>query len=436
MSKILVYTSIVTERLKYAFNLVLNDQLGLEVFYSSNLNEFNAAGDIKINYSLGALENSIHIKPSKLLFERDINEAIPNIGSVADFKVLYKSDTACDLGFDIFAASFYLVSRYEEYLPFTPDRFGRYRAEDSLAYKHDLLKIPSVNIWCEFLKEKLQRYHPKLNFKVRKYEYICTLDIDNAFAYKGKGLVRNLGGLIKDTLAGKVSKIFNRVMALLNLKKDPFDTYDFQEKVIKENNLQSIYFFLLGNYGPFDKNLDHRCQSLRSIIRRCRMFAQVAIHPSFASNSKATNQVETARLVEILEGESVTKSRQHYLKVTFPETYAALITAGIKEDYTLGHASIPGFRAGICTPFFFFNLKTNQVTDLKIFPLSIMEGTLKQYLNLSPDKAIEEYRKIIDEVKKVNGLFISLWHNDSLSDKYEWKGWRRVFFEMVRLAAN
>ena len=32
-----------------------------------------------------------------------------------------------------------------------------------------------------------------------------------------------------------------------------------------------------------------------------------------------------------------------------------------------------------------------------------------------------------DEVKKVKGQFTSIWHNESLSDKDVWKGWRRVF---------
>jgi hypothetical protein len=122
--------------------------------------------------------------------------------------------------------------------------------------------------------------------------------------------------------------------------------------------------------------------------------------------------------------------------MTFPETYLALIESGISEEYTMGNVSIPGFRAGICNPFYFFDLKANLCTSLKIFPLSVMDGTLRQYMKLSPEQAIEEYRVLINEVKKVNGIFISLWHNDSLSDKFEWKGWRRVFNEMVKFASN
>jgi hypothetical protein len=40
----------------------------------------------------------------------------------------------------------------------------------------------------------------------------------------------------------------------------------------------------------------------------------------------------------------------------------------------------------------------------------------------------------IKVVKSVNGEFISIWHNESLSDKGRWQGWRKVYEEMVKSA--
>jgi len=42
---------------------------------------------------------------------------------------------------------------------------------------------------------------------------------------------------------------------------------------------------------------------------------------------------------------------------------------------------------------------------------------------------------IIDKVKKVNGTFISLWHNESLSEKWRWKGWRIVYDRLLEYAS-
>lgn len=97
----------------------------------------------------------------------------------------------------------------------------------------------------------------------------------------------------------------------------------------------------------------------------------------------------------------------------------------------MGYASLPGFRAGTCTPFPFYDLTSEKETSLRIFPFQVMDGTLNQYMKLSPDEALEECKKLIDEVKKVNGTFISLWHNESLSEMREWKQWRNVYYKLL-----
>ena len=45
------------------------------------------------------------------------------------------------LPFDIFSASFYLVSRYEEYLPHIKDKYDRFDAKESIAYKNNFLQL-------------------------------------------------------------------------------------------------------------------------------------------------------------------------------------------------------------------------------------------------------------------------------------------------------
>ena len=60
-----------------------------------------------------------------------------------------------------------------------------------------------------------------------------------------------------------------------------------------------------------------------------------------------------------------------------------------------------------------------------------MEGTLKYYMGIGPENAMVHYRRLIDEVKMVDGNFISLWHNDSLNDYKQWEGWKAVFEGMI-----
>lgn len=68
-----------------------------------------------------------------------------------------------------------------------------------------------------------------------------------------------------------------------------------------------------------------------------------------------------------------------------------------------------------------------------IYPFQILDGTFTHYLNLSPEKALEEIKSMMMEVKKVGGTFISVWHNETVNDLGIWKGYQKVFEEMNKL---
>ena len=214
-------------------------------------------------------------------------------------------------------------------------------------------------------------------------------------------------------------------------QNDPYDTYDYQLDIIKKHNIPFIYFFLLGDYGMNDKNIPVSNSNFQSLIKRLADYDKVGIHPSYASNNSfLTLEKEVGRLAPIVKRE-VNKSRQHFLKLKFPNTYRNLIELDVFNDYSMGYATHYGFRAGICTPFYFYDLDLEVETRLLSHPFAIMEGTLKYYMKIGPEEALTHYKKLIDEVKKVDGTFISLWHNDTLSNQGLWEGWRHIFEEMI-----
>jgi hypothetical protein len=233
-----------------------------------------------------------------------------------------------------------------------------------------------------------------------------------------------------------MAEIIERTRVLFGLQKDPYDTYDFQLEIIKKYKLKSIYFFLLGDYGVNDKNLPIDSAKFQSLIKRLGDYAQIGIHPSYGSNkNKGQLKKEVERLAKVLHRE-VTESRQHFLKLTLPETYRNLIDLDITDDYTMGFASQVGFRASICTPFNFYDLDMELETKLKIHPFAVMEGSLKYYMKVNPEDAMQKIKPLIDAAKAVNGEFISLWHNDTLSNEKLWVGWQSVYEDMVKYAVS
>jgi len=176
--------------------------------------------------------------------------------------------------------------------------------------------------------------------------------------------------------------------------------------------------------------------SFIKLIKSIADHADIGIHPSFESNRYPYKLEKEIKNLSKVFHKEITKSRQHFLKLSFPETYKQLIELDIEEDYTMGYASDVGFRAGTCTPFYFYDLDLEIETKLKIFPFQIMEATLLYYLKLNPENSIELCKQIIKEVKEVNGSLYTLWHNETVSEYRQWKNWKRVFVETVKYSTK
>ncbi len=432
---LLVYTEKLTNRIRYIFNLYMKELLNVEYRLTYSKEEFISFEGEKFSYGKKQLENELFFGSANLLFERGISNIdllfIESEGNPAFFPV-YQKESA--MSFDPFAAGFYLVSRYEEYLPYRKDEYGRFSASESLAYQKNFLHKPMINIWARIIGDKLRNRFPGFNYPGTKYHFIPTIDIDAAWAFKNKGVLRTLGGFANAISNLHLASIMHRMKVLSGFQPDPFDTYEFQFELQKKYKLNPIYFILFADYGLNDKNIPVENRSFQTLIKSLSDYAEVGIHPSYNSNTsirKLKDEIE--RLSKVLKRE-VTKSRQHFLKLQLPYTYRNLINLDITDDYTMGFAAQPGFRASICTPFNFYDLDMDAETKLKVHPFTLMEGTLRDYMGISAVQAMEYIAPLIREVKAVNGTFISLWHNESLGDEGRWKGWATVYEEMIKEA--
>jgi hypothetical protein len=431
---LLIYCNHITSRCKYAFKLVFRDLLRLPYEITTNKEDFLAFEGPKFSYTKQRIENTFWFYSSGLLFEKGIKLQEIRTFEWQHTKAFFRAPINADFSFDPFAASFYLTSRYEEYLPHLKDKHGRFVAEQSLAYEEKFLDKPVVDYYAlavyQFLKEKFDDFP---TYK-RTYAYQPTIDIDNAFAIKNKGFERIIAGLFQSLFKADFKAFKERLYVALHLQQDPYDTYDYQLQLIKKHNLNIIYFILLGDYAQYDKNVPSQNKNLQSLIKFLSDYGQIGIHPSYASNKNYKKLFkEINRLSNILHSE-IKMSRQHFLKFTLPETYQKLIEADITDDYTMGYSSQIGFRASTCSPFFFYDLDLETETPLKLHPFAVMDGTLKDYLNLPPSKVFKIVKPIIDEIKKVSGTFITVWHNESFADTPRWNGWKKVYEEITEEA--
>jgi peptidoglycan/xylan/chitin deacetylase (PgdA/CDA1 family) len=359
-----------------------------------------------------------------------------NIQKWEDVPCFFATNLKSSIPFDIFAASFYLISRYEEYLPHVKDIHGRFTAEQSMAFKYGFLEKPVVDIWAyKFLAMLLEKF-PDYNCKTRAYTFISTVDIDNAFAYKHKNLVRTIGGFFNDLLKFKLVEIWNRFTVIWNLKRDPFDTFESILRLKNEYDVKTIFFFLIGDYSTFDTNVSASKTKYKLLIKEMVDYARVGLHPSYFTMQDAALLKKEKERLENITNTPVTRSRQHYLRFSLPETYQNLIDLEVEEDYSMGYASTVGFRASTCTPFYFYDLDFEIQTPLKIFPFALMDTTLNDYMKLTSKQSLGRIRDLKNEVKAVNGTFITLFHNESLSNYLRWRGWKRLYESMLKIATT
>ncbi len=322
-----------------------------------------------------------------------------------------------------------MVSRYEEYLHFDGDKFGRFKAADTLAFQNNFLQKPVVNIWIGIFKKALENKFDNLELKSTVFKAIVTYDIDIAYKYKGRSFGRTFGSALKDILGIRVQDFKERIQTLLQSKKDPWDVYDELQKIVDQNKLSSVFFFLLADKSEHDRNLNYKNPVMKRLVNQIESFSEIGIHPSFHTSSFPEKILTEKRRLEMLSGKKIIMSRQHYLKFKFPDTFNALLQSGITEDYSMGFPEVPGFRAGTCKPFYFYDLKNEKATSLKIFPVTCMDATFIYYLEKNPEKSLMEILNLLKEVKNVNGTFIPIFHNDIIGGNPKWNS---VHDKMIR----
>lgn len=427
---LLIYSHISSPRLQYISNFIFKELLGIEYEITIDSESFKQHYGPRINYSDAQIDdNSVWIKNKSLLFEELI---LPQTISCFEWngtKAFYRSGSG-DFPFDILAASFFLITRYEEYLPHEHDEYGRFDFRNSLAYKEKFLEYPLVNIWVEAFAALLSKRFPGIEIKKPAFQFIPTYDIDIAYSYKHKGIARNTGGFLK-------APSLDRLRVLSGSKKDPFDSYDWMDKIHAHFKLDPVYFFLVAEKNSsLDKNiLPYKDVMWRLIGRHAKKYT-VGLHPSFQSHDdEYTIRRERAQLYAMMGQENIRdrilRSRQHYIRFMLPTSYQVLIHADITDDYSMGYGAVNGFRASAASSFFWYDLEKEEQTTLRVHPFCFMDANSFYEQKQTPEQSFDEIMHYYHQCKNVNGTLITIWHNNFLGTAKQFRGWNEVYERFI-----
>lgn len=426
----LVFADQVTERLKYTFDFVF-ERRGRKYKFTNDISSFLEYSGTKFNYSEYELEDINGLCPSGLLF----SESFERLSGVE--KSLWEGEECLKIGkvTDPFAAIFYVVSRYEEYVGGKRDKHDRFTASESCLFRFGWLEIQIVERWIKAIYQKYLPEDLPILKTSHRMAFVPSFDIDNTTAYRWKYGWRKWGAVAKDRVKGNDKRLIERREVLRKTKTDPYDTFD---KILGTATLfpDTRVFWLLADYSEFDRNVSWRDPRHQRLIRTVANKAVVGLHPGYKSNVAVNNLGNEQRRLTSILGKVPEESRQHFLKVVFPTTYRNLKEAGFRRDFSMGFSDAPGFRMGTAHPVPFFDLLRNESTDYLLIPFVYMDGTFNDYMHTSIEGSKEIIAALWKEVQAFGGVFCFIWHNETIGDYGRWEGWSEVLEYTLQLGEH
>lgn len=228
---------------------------------------------------------------------------------------------------------------------------------------------------------------------------------------------------------------------------DPYWSFDRWVALEESYGTRSSFYFVPPaparrheydpTYGLDDPLVfEGRALKLRDLLRLLaeRGF-DVGMHGAYHSYRDAAELAREKAQLETATGRPLLGGRQHYLRFDVSATWAAQEQAGFVYDSTLGYNEAIGFRAGIAAPVFPWNAERRAAHKLLELPLTVMDGALFRSLRLSPEQAAERVRAHLDEVEKVGGLGVLLWHPNG-ADRQHFPGWWATYEKALAYLAT
>ena len=418
---LLIYTHKITPRFSFVMKQIFERILGINVQFTAKVEDFIKHSGAKITYTKLPLQNEFFVRSNDLLFEQGINDIQIKVHDWDGVPCFFNAGERSTIPFDIFSASFYLLSRYEEYLPHVKDIHDRFPPLESLAYKNNFLQLPVVDIWANKLLIKLKERFPDLKSRDNKYTYNSIIDVTTSHCYAHRGIVRSFAGFILDITSLKFKRVLQRIAVWFDPEKDPYNNFSWLINCHKKYNITSLFFFQFADYSTFDKNVSTNNNRFQFLIKSISDYSIVSLCASYSSFHNTDLLKKEKKSLSNVINRPINYSRLRYNRVDIPLTYRNLVEAEFTDDYTMGYTHEMGFRASTSFPFYFYDINLEVQQPIKIHPFAVHDYALSKL------KSIEEINAKLDfvygQIKNVNGKFNTVFSNELLGEQgvVDWK---------------
>ena len=375
---LLVYTPKITPRIGYIFRHIFFRMLNIEVGITSSIEKFVSHNGAKISYSNKPLGKELFFFRSKILIDTGIQDVSPQIFKWNDYPVFFKAPEISSIPFDIFGASFYLITRYEEYLPHIKDSMGRFQYKNSIAFKNNFLEIPLVDIWVNELKKIIQKNFIDIIKKNNsEIKFLSILQVSEPYKFSNKSIFSSIFQSLKFIYRLDFKSLSEQVLVLTNLKKDPFDEYDFIINFFKKNKLAILSFFRFTQNGFDTDSVSILNTSYKLLIKNFSDYAYAGLLVSYFAQLDSTIFKKENKNLMYLTHKRSFRVRLNYGIKSLSKIYSDFISQEVTEDYSMCFNDKVGFRASSSVPFYFYDLVNEVQTKLKVFPVIATQESIK-----------------------------------------------------------
>lgn len=446
MIKIIIPNNNLNER-QYIIDIIFDEFLGLEYKFevgSKNLQAYNIELEngkrliIEDHFFNNFPEGLEYLKesnvPKKIEYiknEFTPEEDIPVIYGTNTLITTYQPSKTIQSGIDIFASSFFMLARWEEFVNKNRDKHNRFSVTESLAFKNNFLDRPIVNEYIEMLWSMLVYLGINQKRKKRQFNFVLTHDVDNPLRYT------NLKSTIREIMADIIKRkdiksAIRKTKVLLKIEKDPFDTFDYLMDISEKIGTKSYFFFMGEGVTQYDNRYKCGDPFVQKLIQKIKKRKHhIGIHPTYDAYNNLLQFKKEKKELEKELNSSILFGREHYLRFEVPTTWQIWEDSGMEWDSTLSYASQEGFRCGVCYEYSVFNILTRKKLKLKEKPLIVMDGSIVMYQpNMSIVEIETKINNLIYKTKKYNGQFVFLWHNSNFNTP-EWKKYQNIYEKVL-----
>ena len=431
---ILVYSHKITPRLTYVFRQIFIRILELPVDFTSSIEKFVSHSGPKLSYTHQPLGKEFFIACDDLLFQQGIQEVSIEVSNWAGLPAFFKMGKTSQLPYDVFAASFYLISRYEEFLPHVKNELGAFLAYQSLASKNNFLEMPLIDLWAVRLKDKLYEFFPELpHVSWEKPKFQPIISVVNPYQYQKKSLLIKIVDTLTALWRLDFFAIIEQYLVLLGLKKDPYNNFEELEALFKEFNTSPLYFFLFAKNTFYDRGVSISNFSFRKLIKNTSDLNQVSLLASYTSQEESKSLIRERDQLKKLIIKKIDSVRFNYGLLSASSGYYNLLEHEIQKDYSMGYTEEIGYRASTAVPFYFYDLNNDLQTSLKIHPVVAEESGLRRFSNRKAFKRLEELYKNLPTRSAFHGVSFS---NAVLNSGVIKNNWRDQFINYLEFHAR